>query len=208
MVTGEKLREALLKYLPERAVDTCYEWIRDYRISVRVKKSRASKYGDYRPPYDGKSHIITINHDLNKYAFLITFTHEVAHLTCFLKHRDRVMPHGNEWKSEFRYLLKPFLEQHIFPDDVAKAVAMYLSDPAASSCTDTNLMKALKRYDAVADGWTHLEEIPFNSTFLIRNGKHFIKGERLRKNFVCHELHTRHKYFIHPLMEVKPVEII
>ena len=86
MVTGEKLRAALLKYIPEGAVDVCYDWIRTYRISVRIKPSRLSKYGDYRPPVEGRSHTITINHDLNQFAFLITFTHEVAHLTCFLKH--------------------------------------------------------------------------------------------------------------------------
>jgi SprT protein len=205
MVTGENLRAALLKYIPEGAVDTCYEWIRTYRISVRIKKSRASKYGDYRPPVEGNSHIITINHDLNPYAFLITFTHEVAHLTCFLKHRNFVNPHGREWKSEFRFLLHPFLLQNIFPDDIAKAVEHYLHDPAASSCTNVHLMKALRKYDPQAEGWTHLEEIPYNAEFTIRNGQHFIKGERLRKNFSCMELHSRHKYFIHPMMEVKPI---
>jgi len=203
MVTGEKLRTALLKYIPEGAVDTCYDWIRTYRISVRVKPSRLSKYGDYRPPVEGRSHTITINHDLNQFAFLITFTHEVAHLTCFLKHRGRVNPHGEEWKREFRYLLKPFLDQKIFPDDISHAVAHYLQDPSASSCTNIVLMKALKRHDPQEDGWIHLEEAPFNSTFSIRNGKTFVKGEKLRKNFTCLEVDGKHKYFIHPLMEVK-----
>ncbi len=205
MITGEKLREALGKYVPADAVDTCYEWIRTYRIRVRIKKSRATKYGDYHPPHEGMGHTITINHDLNSYAFLITFTHEVAHLTCFLKHRDRVAPHGAEWKHEFRILLRPFLDMHIFPEDVAHAVSHYLRNPAASSCSDVQLMKTLKRYNAGDEEWLHLEDIPFQQEFEIRNGQRFVKGEKLRKNFTCYEVGTKHKYFIHPLMEVRVV---
>lgn len=204
-VTGEQLRTALAKYVPADAVDTCFDWIREHRIRVRVKQSRQSKYGDYHPPFDGKSHTITINHDLNKYAFLITFTHEVAHLTCFNKFRDRVAPHGEEWKAEFRHHLKGFLDRKIFPDDIRDALIHYIKDPAASSCGDVNLMKALKRYDKNSEGWLHLEEVPYNAQFRLRNGQHFVKGRQLRKNFECYEISTRHKYFIHPLMEVEVV---
>ncbi len=206
-LTAEQVRQSLAKYLPGEAVDTCFEWIRQYRIRVRIKRSRQSKLGDYRPPQSGMGHSITINHDLNPYAFLITFTHEVAHLTCFLKHRDRVAPHGEEWKKEFRFLLSGFLNRNIFPEDVAEAVARYLLDPAASSCTDLGLAKALRKYDSNTDEWQHLEDIPYNAAFSIRNGQRFIKGHKLRKNFECIDLHSRHKYFIHPLMEVRQLEV-
>lgn len=206
MVTGDKLREALSKYVPLDAVETCVDWIRLHRISLRIKKSRSSKYGDYHPPHEGRSHTITINHDLNQYAFLITFTHEVAHLTCFNKYGNRVMPHGEEWKREFRFLLRPLLDRKIFPIDTALALSNYIQDPGASSCSDIQLMKALRKHDTKDEGWEHLEDIPFNSTFEIKNGQRFIKGERLRKNFTCFELINKHKYFIHPLMEVKIVE--
>jgi hypothetical protein len=206
MVTGDKLREALSKYVPLDAVETCVDWIRLHRISLRIKKSRSSKYGDYRPPHEGRSHTITINHDLNQYAFLITFTHEVAHLTCFNKYGNRVMPHGEEWKREFRFLLRPLMDRKIFPLDTALALSNYIQDPGASSCSDIQLMKALRKHDTKDEGWEHLEDIPFNSTFEIKNGQRFIKGERLRKNFTCFELINKHKYFIHPLMEVKIVE--
>jgi SprT protein len=206
MVTGDKLREALSKYVPLDSVETCVDWIRLHRISLRIKKSRSSKYGDYRPPHEGRSHTITINHDLNQYAFLITFTHEVAHLTCFNKYGNRVMPHGEEWKREFRFLLRPLMDRKIFPLDTALALSNYIQDPGASSCSDIQLMKALRKHDTKDEGWEHLEDIPFNSTFEIKNGQRFIKGERLRKNFTCFELINKHKYFIHPLMEVKIVE--
>lgn len=205
-LTAEEVRQSLGRYLPADAVDTCFGWILQYRIRVRIKRSRQSKLGDYRPPQSGLGHTITINHDLNPYAFLITFTHEVAHLTCFLKYRDRVAPHGEEWKREFRFLLSGFLNRSIFPEDVAEAVARYLQDPAASSCTDLGLSKALRKYDTNTEGWHHLEDIPYNSTFTIRNGQHFRKGHKLRKNYECTDLQSRHKYFIHPLMEVRLLE--
>ena len=64
-------------------------------MTKKVKKSRSSKYGDYRPPLKGSNHLITINYDMNKYAFLITLVHEIAHLTNWNKHKDKVKPHGD-----------------------------------------------------------------------------------------------------------------
>src|SRR5688572_27703374 len=207
MVSGDTLRDSLAQYVPGEAVETLVDWIRMYRISVRIKKSRASKYGDYRSPRDGKGHQITINHDLNPYAFLLTFTHEVAHLTCYIKFGNRVYPHGEEWKREFRYLLRGFLDLKVFPEDVSTAIARYLVDPAASSCTDVHLQKTLRRYNPVTDGWLHVEDIPEQSIFELKNGKRFMKHGKLRKNFVCFEIDTQHKYFIPPLLEAKPIEL-
>lgn len=206
-LTADEVRKSLARYLPAEAVDICFDWIRQYRIRIRIKRSRQSKLGDYRPPHSGIGHTITINHDLNPFAFLITFTHEVAHLTCFLKYRDKVAPHGEEWKREFKYLLGGFLNMRIFPDEVAEALTGYLRNPAASSCTDLGLAKALRNYDHNKEDWQHLEDIPYNAAFSIRNGQRFIKGHKLRKNFECVDLHNRHKYFIHPLMEVKLLEV-
>jgi SprT protein len=204
-VSSELLRNSLLKYVPEEVVDDCIDWIRTHRISVRIKKSRQSKFGDYHPPTSGQSHKITINHDLNKYAFLITFTHEVAHLLCFNRYGNRPQPHGEEWKREFKNLLIPLLYKNVFPEDVKHALVRYLKDPAASSCTDIHLLKALNRYNSKKEGWEHLEDIEEGSLFLTATGKKFVKGPRLRKNFECFD-ESKHKYFIHPLMEVKKVD--
>ena len=94
----------------------------------------------------------------------------------------------------------------IFTEEIAKAVVGYMRNPAASSCGDVNLMKALHVHNTYNDEWIHLDEIPFKSSFTTRNGQQFIKGHQLRKNFECFDLQTKHKYFIHPLMEVKIIE--
>ena len=205
-MTPEHLRAALQKYIPADAIDDCVEWISQHRISVRIKRSRQSKYGDYHPPSNGQNHKITINNDLNPYAFLITFTHEVAHLICFNRFGHHAAPHGIEWKREFKNLLIPFLYKNIFPDDIKSAVIGYLKNPAASSCSDLPLQKALSQYNLKEKGWVHLEELNEGTLFKIRNGKAFIKGRKLQKNFECLEVLKKNKYFINPLMEVAAID--
>lgn len=200
MATADQLRSTLSKYVPADALDECIHWITKYRIKVRIKKTRQSKYGDYRPPFRGDGHKISINHELNAFAFLITFTHEVAHLTCYIKYGNRTAPHGTEWKREFKHLLIPFIAANIFPKDLRQAVISYLQNPLASSCSDIDLQKALSKYDVKEKGWLYLEELPEGAIFKIHNGKTFVKGKMLRKNYECFELPKRHKYFIYPLM--------
>ncbi|MDQ3051424.1 MAG: SprT-like domain-containing protein [Bacteroidota bacterium] len=200
-----ELAQALSKYVPSKSLDTCVDWIVEYKIALRITKSRNSKYGDYRPPMDGKGHRISLNHDLNKYAFLLTFTHEVAHLVSFTKFRFRIDPHGKEWKTEFKKLMQPFLKSDIFPKDLVIAINGYMNNPAASSCSDIYLTRTLGRYDKRDERWKLLEEIALNTQFRIRSGREFIKGELLNKNFCCTCMKSKHKYVINPLTEVQPL---
>lgn len=201
-----ELTRAFSKYVPSKSLDVCIDWIVEYKIAVRITKSRNSKYGDYRPPQDGRGHRISINHDLNKYAFLLTFTHEVAHLISYNKFRFRIDPHGKEWKTEFRSLMLPFLKSDIFPKDLVIAINGYMDNPAASSCSDIALMRTLAKYDKREEEWKLLEEIALNTPFRIRSGREFIKGELLQKNFCCTCLKSKHKYVINPLTEVLPID--
>ena len=205
MIISE-LARAFSKYVPSKALDTCVDWIIDYKIAVRITKSRNSKFGDYRPPCDGKGHRISINHDLNKYAFLLTFTHEVAHLVSYNKFKFRIDPHGREWKLEFKRLMTPFLRADVFPKDLVIAINGYMNNPAASSCSDIHLMRVLARYDKRDERWKFLEEIALNTPFRIRSGRVFIKGELLNKNFCCTCMKSKHKYVINPLTEVQPID--
>ena len=201
-----ELALALSKYVPSTSLDICVDWIVEYKIALRITKSRNSKYGDYRPPSDGKGHRISINHDLNKYAFLLTFTHEVAHLVSFSKFRFRIDPHGKEWKLEFKKLMMPLLKMDIFPKDLIVAINGYMNNPAASSCSDIQLTRTLAKYDKRDERWKLLEEIALNTPFRIRSGREFVKGELLNKNFCCTCMKSKHKYVINPLTEVQPLD--
>ncbi len=149
---------------------------------------------------------ITINHDLNKYSFLITLVHELAHLKAWQKHKNRVLPHGAEWKNEYKYLMSFFLHNAIFPIDINHALAKYMANPAAASCSDINLLRILRKYDKRDEGIIHLEEAPDNCTFKLENGRIFKKGEKRRTRFLCAEVGTKRIYTVSSLAEVMVLE--
>lgn len=198
----QKNCDILKKYIPETAVEIISNWIIEFDFKLKIKKERSTKLGDYTSPQNGLNHVITINHNLNPYSFLITLVHEIAHLTTFNKFKNSVMPHGSEWKNEFKQLMQPFLNSDVFPVDVLYAVRNYLQNPAAASCTDVQLLRTLKLYDET-DTQVSLEYLPYKSIFIYNRSKIFEKGERIRKRFRCVEISTGIVYFFSPLAEVE-----
>ncbi len=196
--------DVLKKYIPETAVNVIALWIVEYDFKLKIKKERSTKLGDYTSPQKGGNHVITINQNLNPYSFLITLVHEVAHLSTFNKFRNTVSPHGQEWKSEFKILMQPLITTEVFPVDVIYSLRKYLQNPAASSCTDLQLLKTLKLYDE-NNGQVFLEYLPYKSTFSYNN-KVFEKGERIRKRFRCKEISKGTIYLFNPLTEVELFE--
>lgn len=204
-MTREALEQALNAHLPPAAVPACATMILEHRVHLKITRSRLSKYGDYRAPYKGAGHRISINHNLNSYTFLVTFVHEMAHLETYNEFKHQVDGHGKEWKQIFRNLLKPFLMDDIFPVEVKSALERYISNPAASSCGDPDLYKALKNYDA-CDAFTFLENLPEGCYFKIKGyGNVFIKGKRLRKNFHCKLKDSKREFRISSVAEVQQI---
>jgi SprT protein len=203
----ERNKAILRKYIPESAVNTIAEWIYTFDFKLKVKKSRTSVYGDYRPPVKGQNHQITINFDLNKYAFLTTLVHEIAHLSAWKKHGNKIQSHGPEWKHEYRILLRPFLNESIYPADIIAALNEYLRNPAASVCTDRKLFKTLNKYNTVKTDFILLEDIPIHSAFLTNENETFIKNKKLRTRYLCTKVTTKQEYLFHGLAQVKPINL-
>lgn len=193
----------LKQHMPGEAAVLIYQWIAEAPCEFVISRSRRTKFGDYRAPFRGKGHRISVNHDLNPYAFLITTVHEFAHLKTWETHKARVKPHGEIWKANFRQLMEPFFRMDLFPQDVEQAVARYLGNPGASSCSDLNLFRALQRYDQRADHLTILEQVPEKAVFVIASGRVFEKGEKLRKRYRCREKASGRTYLFNPLAEVE-----
>jgi hypothetical protein len=63
----------LRRHLPPNAVDYCFNLWERNNFVFRVKHPRRSKLGDYRYIPGSGIHYITVNNDLNRYAFLITY---------------------------------------------------------------------------------------------------------------------------------------
>lgn len=197
--------EILKKYIPEFAVATIAQWIIEFDFKLKITKERSTKLGDYTAPHSGLNHTITINHNLNQYSFFVTLVHEIAHLKTYQHFKNRVAPHGQEWKHFFRELMTPFLQTEHLPLDILYAIRKYLQNPAASSCSDVTLMRTLKLYDKMEEQSTlFLERLPYKSHFVF-NGRVFEKGEKLRKRYRCMEVVNQAVYLFSPLAEVEMI---
>jgi SprT protein len=197
--------EELQAYLPMGSLEAVLKYIFEYKVQLTITKKRASVLGDYRHPYLGKGHRISVNGDLNKFSFLITLLHEIAHLITFEKNGRRVQPHGQEWKTNFGLLLLDFTSKNIFPEDVHKALQRSINNPAASSCGDEKLLRVLKSYDPKKEGIHLVEELAQGEKFIIKGNRIFEKGEKIRKRIKCKELATGKLYLFSPVFEVKKI---
>lgn len=194
----EKLRD----YLPERSFEMVMPLIHQYKVQLTITRERQTKLGDYRHAFRNKGHRISVNSNLNRYSFLITLLHELAHLLAFENHGNRIQPHGSEWKKLYAGLLKDFLQEQIFPEDVADELQATLHNPAASSCAEEDLMRILRHYDDRQAGTKTVEEVPPGKMFIMTGGRLFTRMEKLRKRIKCQENATGRLYLFNPLYEV------
>lgn len=199
--------EFLKKYLPDSTYPLVASYLVRYKVTLTITRSRRSILGDYRRPYKGQGHRISVNGDLNKYAFLLTLLHELAHLLAFESYGIRIAPHGKEWKQAFKSILKQLQQDTpaVFPEDVAQAVRNYMHDPAARSCSDDNLVRALRKYDHARPGICLIEDLEEGDCFLVPGGELFRRGRKLRKRYECKSVKSGHLYTFSPLYEVKKV---
>ena len=195
----------LEKYMPPEAAPLIGRWIDHFTCEFKISRGRNSKFGDYRAPFAGKGHRISVNYNLNPYAFLVTTVHEFAHLYTWNQHKQQAKPHGTEWKSNFKRMMQPFYEKDIFPPDVKQAIINYLDNPAASSCSDLNLYRSLRKYDALKEAVHTVEKLPLNSLFKLKDGRVFRKEEKLRKRYKCIEISSKRIYLFSPVAEVEVI---
>jgi hypothetical protein len=195
----------LKNYLPEGSFEDVVHYLLHYKVQLTITRERKSVLGDYRNSHLNKNHRISVNGNLNSYAFLITLLHELAHLFTFERYGHRVQAHGQEWKNEFGKVLEQFLAKNIFPADIRQTLLKTLQNPAASSCADTALLRVLYKYDKKKEGVLLIESLPAGALFSIKGGRVFLKEERVRKRFKCKEIATGKIYLFSPVYEVQAV---
>lgn len=193
----------LQKYLPENAFRSCLQLIQDHKVHLKIVNHRVTRHGDYRRLPNGQ-HVITVNATLNRFRFLITLIHEIAHLVAFERFGRRIKPHGKEWKYTFQELMVPFIRPDVFPNQLLPLIARHFKNPKASSSTDAQLSIALKAYDDIQHTEkSYVFELPFGSIFRIYNGKLFKKGNKRVKRYECIEVNTGRMYLFQPNAEVE-----
>jgi SprT protein len=211
----DKIRSVIGPRIPEAAIEYFIEQYRENPVGLKVVRHRTSKSGDYRPAQRGRPPRITVNGNLNPYAFLITLVHELAHHHVDIDHdqasrkftirrKSKPQPHGKEWKDQFRLLMQPYLDPWIFPPDILTAVVSYLGNPRASSTADHSLTRALKRYDP-PDDTVPLESLPFDAIFSLHGKRRFRKKEKVRTRYRCICLQTNRIYLVNGNAPVEPI---
>ena len=71
---------AIEKHLDPALLPLIRKWLAPYRVRILLTRTRQSKHGDFRAAYRTREATITLNRDLKPLQFLLTLTHEIAHL--------------------------------------------------------------------------------------------------------------------------------
>ena len=195
----------LSTYLPDGTFEDVLLFLNEYKVHLTVSRERKSVLGDYRISQIHKNHKISVNGNLNKYAFLITLLHELGHMLAYEKYGKRIPPHGVQWKNEFGEILARFIIKKVFPGDIAE-LKRSIKSPAASSCAEDGLLRILKRYDPHRPGIFFIEELSSGSFFKVKGGKIYSKGNKVRKRYLCKEISSGKLYLFSPVAEVQLIE--
>jgi len=198
----------LQQFLPDGTFDAVVHYLHFYKIHLTVARERKTILGDYRHRTGFANHRISVNGNLNKFSFIITLVHEIAHLLTFEQYGNKITAHGKEWKTIYAGLLKQFLEQKVFPADIEKELMQSLKNPAASSCAEDDLIRVLRKYDGITNGYKLVEELAAHSLFKLDDGRVFRREEKQRKRYKCVEVKTGKVYLFSPVYEVEEVHMV
>lgn len=183
------------RYFPPTTVHYCHQLWQEYRFKFIISPKRDTKLGDYRYKAELGHHIVTVNGNLNPLSFLTTYIHEVAHLTTFKKFGTRVLPHGKEWKNEFRLLFLPLLKEDLLPKEVIGKLTQFLKNPKASSCSEQGLFNE-GHSPLLKDSESLLKDLPIGASFQLKR-RLFTKLEPRRTRILCLDTHNGRKYLVH-----------
>tara|TARA_B100001939_G_scaffold335819_1_gene338202 strand:+ start:57 stop:641 length:585 start_codon:yes stop_codon:yes gene_type:complete len=177
-------------YIPINLVLYVRSLVENERIDFRVVNQRSTKHGDFR--FSNERCIITINKTSNKYRFLLTLIHELAHYFVFKKNK-LAKPHGLLWKNKFQSLLNPILNEDFFPINLITELIDHMKNPKSSFCYDVNLSKKLDLFDNTNDT-VYLDQLNDGDFFYYRNLGRFKKINKKRKRYLCLRIDNSKNY--------------
>ena len=192
--------EYLEKHLPTFKAQAILEYLSESKCALRITKHRKTKRGDFRQ--NGQKLSISINHDENSFRFLFTLVHEIAHLKTYVEFKNKVKPHGDEWKVNFKSLFYYFKMEEEFGRDetILDVVVKELLYPKACSGVSLEVERAFSKYDNIEG--VYLDELESGEHFIFRD-KIYKKLEARRTRVMCLNLDNNRKYTINKAALVK-----
>ena len=188
--------EILNKLLPENALLFIKKWLGNHQCHIKITRSRQSKLGDYRLMPD-KSHLISINGNLESELFFFVFTHEIAHLLAF--HEERcITAHGKEWKNHFRKLLLESIL--VYSDDLQPLIISFAKNPKANFMSSPELVKYFDKKDS--ENQIYVEELFIGEEFIYENRRYKVE-EKKKKRYLCKNLYTGRMYLFKSCAKVE-----
>lgn len=111
------------------------------------------------------------------------------------------MPHGVEWKEAFRQYIVDIIESGIVEVEVNEALRKcYLERERIATSPCMELKKHLE--GDLEDQVLRVHDLGEGEEFVLRNGRVFIRGSKLRTRYRCQELGTGKIYTVHGLAAV------
>ncbi len=192
-----------LEFFPESTHSLMRGYLMNYICHIKITRPRKLKLGSFRATNNGSLPSISVNNDLGKYTFFLVFIHELAHFHVWKHHKRRAQPHGDEWKSAFLMLMRPFLDEQILPIELILALQHYFIKTPASFHRDRQMLDILNKLDGNEE-ITTLSDININDSFRLLNGKRMVKLEKMRTRYKCYCPENRKYYLVSANAQIIP----
>jgi len=193
----------LYDYVPINSLEKLNLLLKNLSVKIEITQNRKTKYGDFK--FNNGNSKISVNKTSNKYRFLITLIHEIAHFLTYSDFRYKIKPHGDEWKNKYKKIMKPFLHSSIFPPKLLLLLKNHMEKPTASTDSDSELSIEIKKHDINLNS-KFIFELMVGDIFKFNLKNYQILKKRVKK-YECLNLTTNKKYLFSPHVQVSLINV-
>lgn len=194
--------QEIFQKIPQGSLEYVKTLLENENILIKLKNNRKTKHGDFSVKKDFSLEI-TINSDMNPFRFLITLLHEISHFFVYQDFGFKTKPHGFQWKTKFKELLTPVINNKVFPDEILSPLAKYAINPKASTDTDLELSIALNKYNVSVS--TYVLDLKQGDKFEASNKKKYLVIGKRTKRYECMEIDSKKTYLFSPNYKIMKV---
>lgn len=188
----QQLTNQLDGFIPPLAQNMVAGFLIEKNAQLTISKPRKTKLGDYRPPLKKAYHRVSVNGDLNPFAFLLVTIHEFAHLLVWNNYKNNVRIHGPEWKMYYKQLYQEY--QHCFPKNLQIILKDHFKKLSAATLNNPMLIRNLIHMDKDIE-ITMVNDLKKGDIFDF-NDKQFKIIEKRRTRYLCKNMDSGKKYLV------------